>query len=144
MIYARINLEKTNYSKLHSDHFRVIKYPDVDHLEHIYNEYCVYKKFKSVMPIFPEEYTDPKNDVIGYFHNKELVAFSLMHKYNNDNVEAIQFAWNYKHPKLMLGIKSLRNECALYKDFGFKYLYLGGADEYKMQIDGFETLGPRI
>ena len=43
---------------------------------------------------------------------------------------------------LVFGIKSLKHECALYKARGFKYLYLGGADEYKKQIDGFEILGP--
>ena len=95
------------------------------------------------MPIFPEEYTDNNNDVLGYFYNNKLVAFSLMHRYNDKNVEALQFAWDYANPELHLGIASLRNECAYYKQQGFDYLYLGGADEYKRQIDGFEILGPR-
>lgn len=123
--------------------WEVLRFPDVDVLERIYNTYCVYKKFPSVMPIFPEEFTDNKADVIGYFHNNNLVAFSLMHKYNDKNVEALQFAWDYADPELHLGIASLRNECAYYKQQGFDYLYLGGADEYKRQIDGFEILGPR-
>ena len=42
-----------------------------------------------------------------------------------------------------LGIKSLKNECAIYKKRGFDYLYLGQADHYKTKIDGFEILGPR-
>lgn len=95
------------------------------------------------MPIFPEEYSEPNNDVIGYYDNTKLVAFSLIHRYNNKNAEAIQFAWDYSNPKLKLGITSLKNECAVYKARGFDYLYLGGADEYKRQIDGFEILGPR-
>ena len=95
------------------------------------------------MPMFDEEWTDPKNDVIGYFDEGELVAWSLIRKYDTKNAEAIQFAWNYKNPKLHLGIKSLRNECAIYKLLGFKYLYLGEANEYKSKIDGFEVLGPR-
>jgi len=139
--YARIDLSKTNYSLIKN--WEILRYPDVDVLENIYNTYCVYKKFASVMPIFPEEYTDSKADVIGYFHNNKLVAFSLMHKYNDKNVEALQFAWDYADPELHLGIASLRNECAYYKQQGFDYLYLGGADEYKRQIDGFEILGPR-
>ena len=96
------------------------------------------------MPIFPEEYTDPTNDVIGYYNfESKLIAFSLIHRYNDKNAEALQFAWDYADPKLQLGFASLKNECAIYKARGFDYLYLGGADEYKRQIDGFELLGPR-
>lgn len=141
MIYSRINLEKTNYNLL--ENFQIIDNPDPIQLENIYNQYCIYKKFKSVMPIFAEEYTDPKNDVIGYYDMGELVAFSLIRKYNSENIEAIQFAWNYKNPSLKLGIESLKNECALYKKLGYKYYYLGESMEYKKQIDGFETMGPR-
>ena len=95
------------------------------------------------MPIFPEEYTAEHNDVIGYYNNSQLVAFSLIHRYNEKNAECVQFAWDYADPELQLGIESLKNECAVYRARGFDYLYLGGADEYKKQIDGFEILGPR-
>jgi len=141
MIYARIDLSKTNYSVLPNS--EVLVNPDIQQLEHIYNAYCVYKKFRSVMPIFPEEYTDERNDVIGYYDRDALVAFSLVRKYDTENAEAVQFAWNYANPELKLGIASLKSECALYKSQGFRYYYLGGADEYKRQIDGFEILGPR-
>jgi hypothetical protein len=125
-------------------YYGIITNPDVDQLERIYNQYCVYKKFRSVMPIFEQEYTDPNNDVIGYYdYDCKLVAFSLIRRYNSKNAEAVQFAWDYQDPKLKLGYASLRNECAVYKARGFDYLYLGGADEYKRQIDGFEILGPR-
>lgn len=93
------------------------------------------------MPIFSSEYTDPKNDIIGYFDQGALVAFSLIRRYDTLNVEAIQFAWTYHNPKLRLGMQSLKQECAIYKDQGFQYLYLGGADEYKKEIKGFEMLG---
>ena len=141
MIYARIDLSKTNYTVLPNS--EVLVNPDIQQLEHIYNAYCVYKKFRSVMPIFPEEYTDERNDVIGYYDRDALVAFSLVRKYDTENAEAVQFAWNYANPELKLGIASLKSECALYKSQGFRYYYLGGADEYKRQIDGFEILGPR-
>ena len=141
MKYARIRLADTNYDML--ENFQVITSPDVHELEHIYNTYCVYKKFKSVMPIFEEEYTDPKNDVLGYYDNNKLVAFSLIRKYDQHNAEAIQFAWDYANPNLYLGYSSLKSECAYYKAQGFNYYYLGGADEYKRQFDGFELLGPR-
>jgi hypothetical protein len=140
MIYARINLSKTNYAESILN-WQYLKHTDVKQLDLIYKQYCQHKKFKSVMPIFETEYTDPKNDVIGYFDNQELVAFSLLRRYDNVNVEAIQFAWTYNNPQLRLGIQSLKQECAIYKKQGFQYFYLGGADEYKRAIDGFEILG---
>jgi hypothetical protein len=140
-IYARIKLAETDYTVLPNS--EIIKNPDPEQLEKIYNTYCVVKKFCSVTPIFVEEYTHPDNDVIGYYDGKKLVAFSLMRRYNTKNVEAVQFAWDYENPKLHLGIASLRSECAVYKNKGFEFLYLGEAHEYKRQIDGFEILGPR-
>jgi hypothetical protein len=141
MKYARINLDLTNYSQL--PNAKLIKSPNPAQLENLYNDYCVYKKFKSVMPIFPEEYLDTKNDVIGYYSGDNLIAFSIIRRYNLENAEAVQFAWNYKTPALELGISSLKHECSYYKSLGYRYYYLGGADEYKRQIDGFEILGPR-
>jgi hypothetical protein len=140
MIYARIKLAETNYSIRELD-WQFLHNPNIEQLNSIYQQYCIYKKFSSVMPIFDSEYTDSKNDIIGYFDNKKLVAFSLIRKYDRDNVEAIQFAWTYTNPRLRLGIQSLKQECAIYKELGFQYFYLGGADEYKRAIDGFEILG---
>ena len=95
------------------------------------------------MPIFASEYTDHSNDVIGYYdYYDNLIAFSLIRRYDSINAECIQFAWDYAQPKLRLGIESLKHECAIYKDRGFRYLYLGEADEYKSEIQGFETMGP--
>ena len=141
MLYARIDLSKTNYN-LCSYYQILTGKKDTYSLQAIYRKYCQYKKFRSVMPIFDEEFDDPSNDVIGYYHNNNLVAFSLIRRYNSESVEAVQFAWNYANPELELGFASLRNECALYKSYGYKYLYLGGADEYKSKFDGFEILGP--
>jgi hypothetical protein len=139
-MYGRINLSKTFYNKLNC--FQFLNPAPISDLLNLYKEYCTYKKFKSVMPIFVSEFSDLKNDIIGYYDNADLVAFSLLRRYDNENVEAIQFAWNYKNPNLKLGIESLKSECAVYKELGFKYLYLGSADEYKKKIDGFEILGP--
>jgi hypothetical protein len=94
------------------------------------------------MPIFNSQFTDPTVDVIGYSHNDNLVAFSLVKRYDSHNAESVQFAWDYANPELKLGIRSLENECALYKSRGFKFLYLGLAHTYKSQIDGYEVLGP--
>ena len=140
MLYARVDLSKTDYAEL--DNYQFIKNPDVEQLNRLYVEYCKYKKFRSVMPIFASEYTDPNSDVIGYYNNDKLVAFSLVKRYSNSDAECVQFAWDYADAKLRLGVNSLKNECAIYKRLGFRYLYLGGADEYKKSIDGFEILGP--
>jgi DUF2075 family protein len=140
MLYSRINLSQTNYKLYYS--FNILTSPPVDKLQDIYLQYCRYKKFSSVMPIFDDEFVDSKNDVIGYYDNNALVAFSLIKKYNTKNIEAIQFAWDYKNPKLKLGIESLKSECALYKSQGFDFYYLGVANEYKKKIKGFELLGP--
>lgn len=143
MIYARINLEKTSYDQM-QDNWEFITNPDIADLNNIYKKYCQYKRFPSVMPIFDSEYTDSKVDVIGYLDQGRLEAFSLIKKYDSHNVEAVQFAWTYHNPKLRLGIRSLEHECALYKNLGFKYLYLGEANEYKTAINGFELLGPAV
>ena len=142
MVYARINLTLTNYQLY--DNFKVLSGLEINtqELQGLYKTYCKYKRFKSVMPIFDDEFFDSKNDTIAYYDNGIMVAFSLVRRYNDKNAEAIQFAWNYSNPKLELGYASLRSECALYKSLGFDYLYLGGADEYKHKFDGFEILGP--
>jgi hypothetical protein len=94
------------------------------------------------MPIFKEELLHNNVQIIGYFDNSNLVAFSYLYILNNKNVECNQFAWNYDNPKLRLGINSLEHECAFYKSKGYDYLYLGEDDTYKQDIDGFEALGP--
>ena len=139
MIYARIDLSKIDYQI--TQNWAYLNKPDITTLNNIYLQYCRHKKFKSVMPIFDSEYSDDCNDIIGYHYNSEFVAFSLIRRHSDNDIEAVQFAWDYKNPELRLGIESLKNECAIYKARGFKYLYLGEAAEYK-KIDGYELLGP--
>lgn len=143
MIYARIRLEETDYAQMFNG-WGYIDDPNIDQLNALYIKYCRHKKFASFMPIFDSEYIDEKNDLIGYYnHEKELIAFSLIRRYDAENAECIQFAWNYENPRMRLGIESLKHECALYRDKGFKYLYLGEANEYKSKIKGFEILKSR-
>lgn len=139
MQYARINLAKTDYWPINNQKY--LYEFDITELNHIYHTYCNYKQFESVMPIFDIQYTDEHTDVIGYYDNDKLVAFSLVRTYDKDNAESLQFAWDYANPKLRLGIESLKNECALYKARGFSYLYLGSDDKYKRELDGYELLG---
>lgn len=138
--FARIDLKKTNYKQ--SVHWEYLRDPDIATLNIIYRDYCKYKHFASVMPIFDCRYTDPLTDVIGYYDKDKLVAFSLIKRYNNESALCDQFAWNYNNPKLRLGIETMKTECAIYKERGFKYLYLEQAHLYKTSMDGFEILGP--
>jgi hypothetical protein len=138
--YARINLAKTTYKP--SVDWQYITDPDPAILNDIYRTYCIYKHFGSVMPIFDSQYRDPDTDVIGYYDNNQLVAFSLIKRYDSKNALCAQFAWTYTKPRLRLGIESLKTECAIYRDRGFEYLYLDQAHLYKQGFEGFELLGP--
>jgi len=138
--FARINLEK-NTDQV-AVKWAYLKNPNVAELQDIYRTYCIYKHFASVMPLFDSQFTDPDTDVLGYYDNDLLVAFSIIKRYDDENALCAQFAWNYRNPKLRLGIESLRTECAIYRERGFKYLYLDQAHLYKQGITGFELLGP--
>ena len=138
--FARIDLSKTTYqSRIEWEYLRE---PNIAQLQDIYRTYCIYKHFASVMPLFDSQFTDPMTDVIGYRENSELVAFSLMKRYDDKNVLASQFAWTYHNPRTRLGVESLKTECAIYRNRGFEYLYLDQAHLYKQGLEGFELLGP--
>lgn len=139
--YCRIDLSKTDYKQ--SKSAKLLADPDINELQDIFKQYCDHKQFKSVEPMWPAEFIWDHNDVIGYYDKDSLVAWSLVTKYDEHNVYAVQFAWNYANPRLGLGIKSLKHECSYYKELGYKYYYLGEAHKYKADIDGFEILGPR-
>ena len=110
-----------------------------EQLDSIYRKYCAYKEFDSVMPMFLNEYK--RNELLGYYENGELVAWDMVEVLDNKNVEALQFAWDYKNPKLRLGLRSIENACAVYKQRGFRYLWLGQHAPYKEKIDGHEIPG---
>ena len=138
MIYCRIKLSKTNYQTY--DYAYIEDKPNLKKVQDIYKKYCDYKKFKSVQPLFANDIKVHK--VMVYYDEGKFVAFSLLYELDKHNIEALQFAWDYKNPKLRLGIKSLENECAWAKANGYKYLYLGQDDRYKSQFKGYERLGP--
>jgi hypothetical protein len=144
MKFCRINLSKTNYDTLQFGHHMSMSERDsqMDILQGIYRKYCTYKKFTSVMPLFDGLIFDKYVDVIAYYPEDMFCAFSIVKKYDRENAESLQFAWDYSNPDIKLGIASLQHECAYYKKQGFKYLYLGLADNYKSQLDGYEILGP--
>ena len=138
MIYCRIKLSKTNY-KIY-DNSLILDKPNLKQIQDIYKKYCDHKKFKSVQPLFQNDIT--AHQVMGYFHDGKMVAFTLLYELDKKNIESLQFAWDYEKPKLRLGIKSLENECAVAKNNGYKCLYHGQDDRYKSQFKGYEVLGP--
>ena len=140
-LYCYIDLSQTNYD-INLD-YKLLTNPDTDLLLDIYDQYARYKKLDSVWPIYAEEFTNSQTDVIAYYDNDEIVAWSMIRKLSPAAVEAEQFAWTYHNPKLKLGIESMKCECAIYKAQGYEILILGDAHEYKKQIDGFKLFGPR-
>ena len=138
--FARIDLAQTTYRPTVT--WEYLLEPNIDQLKDIYRTYCIYKHFASVMPLFNSQFTDPMTDVIGYREQGELVAFSLMRRLDEENVLASQFAWTYHNPRTRLGVESLKTECAIYRDRGYKFLYLDQAHLYKQDLEGFEVLGP--
>ena len=139
--FARIDLAQTTYRPTVT--WEYLLEPNIAQLQDIYRTYCIYKHFASVMPLFNSQFTDPNTDVIGYREQGELVAFSLMRRYDTENVLASQFAWTYRNPRTRLGVESLKTECAIYRDRGYKFLYLDQAHLYKQGLEGFEILGPQ-
>jgi phosphoribosylformylglycinamidine (FGAM) synthase-like enzyme len=141
MIFSRIRLALTNYHLLETA--KVIEQPDYGALEQIYTKYCRYKQFKSVMPFFKEQYQQSNSEIIGYYGNEKLLAYSLILKYpSQKSVMAEQFAWDYESPNLRLGMNSLYHECEFYKKQGYEFMYLGEHSNYKSAVNGYELLGP--
>lgn len=138
--FARIDLAQTTYEPTVT--WEYLLEPNIAQLRDIYRTYCIYKHFASVMPLFDSQFRDPDTDVIGYREQGELVAFSLMKRYDTENVLASQFAWTYHNPRTRLGVESLKTECAIYRNRGYKFLYLDQAHLYKQGLEGFEILGP--
>jgi hypothetical protein len=141
--FARIDLSRTTYQPL--VRWQYIQDRDtatLAQLDSIYRAYCVHKQFDSVMPMFHSRYLDPMADIIGYYDQDQLVAWSLIRRFDSHNALCDQFAWTYHQPRQRLGIQTLKTECAIYRERGFQYLYLEQAHLYKSEIDGFEILGP--
>ena len=139
MTQCRINLDNTSYKEIDYSVLDSSYYKDV---VEIYKQYCDYKKFNSVLPIFVEELENKTCELLGYYHNNKLIAFSMMNLYTSkQSVFSEQFAWNYENPQLKLGYNSIRSECARYKRLGYKYLYIGEYNTYKRELKGFEQVG---
>lgn len=140
--FARINLDLTDYNEVVDWAYLDKTKDQIDFCQLIYHQYCAYKKFSSVMPLFAARLQETTADLLGYFDQGDMVAFSLIRRFDNENALCDQFAWTYHDPSLRLGIETMKTECAIYKRRGFRYLYLEQAHSYKKEISGFEILGP--
>lgn len=133
---TRVNLNKTNYKTIE---FKLLTSEHFTECEQIYKDYIQYKNFDSIYPIYIEDWD--RATIFGYYDNDELTAWSCYMVYpSKSTAHADQFAWNYKNPKLKLGYKSLRSECAYFKSIGYDYLILGDMYSYKQEMQGFEII----
>ncbi len=141
-LFARIDLSQTDYQPTVAYRYLDATEDNIRACQDIYRTYCIYKHFASVIPLFASRLQDPQADILGYYDGTDLVAFSLIRRYDEHNALCDQFAWTYHRPRMRLGIETMKTECAIYRQRGFRYLYLEQAHLYKSEIAGFEILGP--
>ena len=138
---CRIDLTKTNYKQIN---FKLLGKNDFASCEQIYKQYIEHNEIANPHPVFEEEWNREAKynaDVLGYYDKDVLVAWSLVYKFpSKQTILADQFAWNYENPKLKLGYRSIRSECAYYKSKAYKYFILGDPDKYKEELQGYEII----
>lgn len=139
MQFGRIDLAKTTYSVTLESH--LLNPVPFDEINRVYNQYCSYKKFTSVMPMIQGRFLIPNTEVFGYYEQEKLIAWSMYRIWDNENIVIDHHAWDYSNPKLRLGIHSLENECAMYRNRGYKYMYFESFEPYMLNLQGFEILG---
>jgi len=137
--FGRINLANTCYTADLNGH--VMDPVPVPELQRVYRDYCAHKNFLSVMPMIPGRFTVPGTEIIGYHDHGQLVAWSMYLIWDRENILSDHFAWDYKNPRLRLGIRSLEHECALYRDRGYDWMYFEAVEPYMINMQGFELLG---
>jgi len=94
------------------------------------------------MPLVPGRLTAPGTEIIGYRDRDRLVAWSMYRVWDRENVLSDHFAWDYRNPRLRLGIRSIENECAIYRDRGYRWMYFEAVEPYMLDLQGFEIMGP--
>jgi hypothetical protein len=140
LTFACIDLSQVTYQvSLESE---LLDPVPVDEVQRVYRAYCAYKKFHSVMPMIPGRFLVPGTEVWGYQDHNQLVAWSMYRVWDAHSVVCDHHAWDYQNPQLQLGIRSFKNECAIYRDRGFKFMYFESVASYMFDIEGFKILGP--
>jgi hypothetical protein len=137
--FGRVNLAATRYQPVTD--WEILVDPPVDRLNEIYRDYCRHRHFQSVMPMIAARYRAPGTEIIGYRDQGEIVAWSMYRIWDPENILSDHFAWDYRNPKLRLGIESIKTECAIYRDRGYQWMYFESVEPYMLDIEGFEILG---
>ena len=138
--FGRIRLEVTNYA-IELDH-EILDPVPVNDVLRVYRDYCTHKRFQSVMPMLPGRLQAQGTEIIGYHDQGRLVAWSMYRIWDDHNILSDHHAWDYRNPRLRLGRRSLENECAIYRDRGYRFMYFESVEPYMLELEGFETLGP--
>lgn len=139
MKFGRIDLTKTTYSVTLDAH--LLDPVPIDEINRVYKAYCSYKNFKSIMPMVPGRFSVPGTEVFGYYSNEKLMAWSMYRIWDDKNIVIDHHAWDYNDPKLRIGLSSLQNECAIYRDRGYQFMYFESIESYMLNLQGFEILG---
>lgn len=138
--FGRVDLSKTDY--VCDLDWHLLDPVPVDDVHKVYRDYCVHKHFQSVMPMIAGRLTAPNTELIGYYDQQRLVAWSMYRIWDSENILSDHFAWDYRNPRLRLGIRSIENECAIYRNRGYRWMYFEAVEPYMFDIQGFELLGP--
>jgi hypothetical protein len=138
--FGRIDLQRTVYMQ-DLDHDLLDPVPINDVLR-VYRDYCLHKHFQSVIPMLPGRLTAAGTEIIGYRDADRLVAWSMYRIWDRENILSDHFAWDYRNPRLRLGIRSIENECAIYRTRGYRWMYFESVEPYMMDLQGFELMGP--
>lgn len=140
-LYGYIELQETKYKPL-LDYEILTNVEDNSCLLDIYYAYTKYKQFPSVQPIFHGEFIDPRCEFVTYKVDSKVVAWTMIRKLDETVVDNMQFCWDYKDPKLKLGYKSIRTECAIYRDRGYTQMLIDTEMHYKTELQGYKIYGP--
>ena len=140
MTFGCIDLTATAY--IASLNYYMLNPVPIDQLQKVYRDYCKHKNFHSVMPMVPGRFLVPGTEVFGYYGEHGLQAWSMYRIWDYQSVVCDHHAWDYRVPQLRLGRTSLENECAVYRDRGFKFMYFESVESYMYSMQGFKTLGP--
>jgi hypothetical protein len=139
MLFAYIDLSEITYQA--NLDCKLLDPVPVDDIQRVYQAYCAHKNFHSVMPMVSGRFFVPGTEVWGYHDQDKLVAWSMYRVWDQHSVVCDHHAWDYRNPKLRLGIRSFENECAIYRDRGFKRIYFESVESYMFNLDGFKILG---
>lgn len=138
--FGRINLGEVTYSQ--DLDWQLLDPVPINDVLRVYRDYCLHKHFQSVMPMVPARFQIAGTEVIGYRNQDRLVAWSMYRIWDEHNILSDHFAWDYREPRLRLGVRSIENECAIYRDRGYRWMYFEAVEPYMLDLQGFEIMGP--